>query len=45
MPYLCDRLLDELPPKLGIYTQKYLRKLGIETRSVLKQKIRVGTIE
>lgn len=45
MPCPCDRLLDELPPKLGIYTQKYLRKLGVEIRSVLKQKIRVNTIE
>jgi NADH:ubiquinone reductase (H+-translocating) len=27
-----DRLLSELPPKLGIYTQKYLRKLGVEIR-------------
>jgi NADH:ubiquinone reductase (H+-translocating) len=27
-----DRLLSELPPKLGIYTQKYLRNLGVEIR-------------
>jgi NADH dehydrogenase len=27
-----DRLLSELPPKLGIYTQKYLHKLGVEIR-------------
>lgn len=27
-----DRLLGELPPKLGIYTQNYLQKLGVEIR-------------
>ncbi|PSB42009.1 NAD(P)/FAD-dependent oxidoreductase, partial [Chamaesiphon polymorphus] len=27
-----DRLLGELPPKLGIYTQKYLHKLGVDVR-------------
>jgi NADH:ubiquinone reductase (H+-translocating) len=27
-----DRLLSELPSKLGIYTQKYLRKLGVDVR-------------
>jgi NADH:ubiquinone reductase (H+-translocating) len=27
-----DRLLSELPPKLGIYTQKYLQKLGVDVR-------------
>jgi NADH:ubiquinone reductase (H+-translocating) len=27
-----DRLLSELPPRLGIYTQKYLQKLGIDVR-------------
>ncbi|AFY92700.1 NAD(P)/FAD-dependent oxidoreductase [Chamaesiphon minutus] len=27
-----DCLLSELPPKLGIYTQKYLQKLGVDVR-------------
>ncbi|AFY93500.1 NAD(P)/FAD-dependent oxidoreductase [Chamaesiphon minutus] len=27
-----DRLLSELSPKLGIYTQKYLHKLGVDIR-------------
>jgi NADH:ubiquinone reductase (H+-translocating) len=27
-----DRLLGELPSKLGIYTQKYLQKLGVDVR-------------